>query len=100
MAKDYNKVRKDSNHKEIIEAARSFGAYIVDCAALKNAFDVLIAFKGKLYVVEIKDGSKPPSKRLLTQGELECKKNFELQGINYNVVESVEDLAKLLLLKF
>lgn len=91
--------RQDDNHDEIRTAFRSFGAVVIDTFQLPNTFDMLVAFRGKLYPVEVKDGSKPPSRRKLTEGEQQCKQALEFAGVKYNVVESVDDAAKMLGLK-
>ena len=88
--------RTDANQTEIIKAFRRMGAVVLPTHQLKNAFDCLVAFQGRLYIVEIKDGNKPPSARKLTEGELLCKSKFESVGVKYNVVESIDDAIKLL----
>ena len=82
--------RVDSNQPEIVSALRKIGAYVLPVHQLKNAFDILVGYKKKLFIMEIKDGSKTPSQRKLTEGELKCKNQFESVGITYHVIESVE----------
>ena len=97
MAKvQYRKCRKDGNHAEIIKFARMMGAYVIDTSIIPNSFDILIAWDGKLIPVEIKDGTLPQGRRTLTNGESKCKENLEYRGVKYNIVESPEDLIKLL----
>lgn len=88
--------RQDDNHNEIRTAFRAFGAVVIDTFQLPNTFDMLVAFRGKLYPVEVKDGSKPPSRRKLTSGEQECKQLLASAGVEYHVIESVDDAAKML----
>lgn len=85
----------DSNQKEIVAALRKRGAAILITSQLKNAFDILVGFNKKLYIVEIKDGSKPQSARKLTQGELKCKALFESVGVEYHVICSVDEALNL-----
>jgi hypothetical protein len=59
-------------------------------SALKNAFDILVGYDRKLFIVEIKDGNKPPSQRRLTEGEIKCRDAFESVGVTYHIIESVE----------
>lgn len=87
--------RTDENQSEIVYALRKIGATVLITSNIKNAFDVLVGYRGKLYIVEIKDGSKPPSQKRLTEGELKCKESFERVGVSYNVVESVEEAIEL-----
>ena len=59
-------------------------------SSLKNAFDILVGYDRKLFIVEIKDGNKPPSQRRLTEGEIKCRDAFESVGVTYHIIESVE----------
>ncbi len=96
MGNSYSKPRKDANHADVVKAFRELGAYVVDCAALKNAFDLLVIHDGKYYIVEVKDGKKPPSQRRLTIGEAACALNVERAGGEYHLVQSLEDVTTLL----
>ena len=61
--------RKDNNHDEIVDALRRVGASVQSLASVGDGCpDVLVAFRG-WHVLEIKDGSKPPSARKLTDAE-------------------------------
>jgi len=82
--------RTDANQTEIVNALRELGATVLITSQLKNAFDILVGYKGKLYIAEIKDGTKPKSQRQLTEGEQKCKEFFERVGVTYYIIESVE----------
>ena len=71
-------------------ALRKVGATVLITSSLKNAFDILVGYDRKLYIVEIKDGNKVASARRLTEGERKCKEAFESVGVKYHVIESVE----------
>ena len=86
----------DSNQPEIVKALRSIGAFVLVTSQLKNAFDVLVGYRGKLFIIEIKDGSRPLSQRKLTDGELKCKEGFESVGIPYHVVNSIDEAIELI----
>lgn len=88
--------KTDANHAQIRSALRSAGAVVIDTFQLKNAFDMLVAFRGQLYAVEVKDGSLPPSKRRLSAGEEACKAALESVGVPYHVVTSVEEAINLI----
>jgi len=87
--------RVDANQPEIVQALRNIGCVVIIVSQLKNAFDILVAYRGKLHVMEIKDGSKTASQKQLTLGEISCKKALENVGVQYNVVESVSDAIKI-----
>jgi len=96
MPNRYHKPRKDANHAQIVSTFRSLGAYVVDIAAVKNAFDIIVYHSGKTYSVEIKDGEKPPSARKLSKGEEECKMGIESVGCEYHVISSVDEAVDLI----
>lgn len=61
----------DDNHKEIVSAYRSVGASVLDLSSVgQGCPDLLVGFRGVNYLVEIKDGSKPPSRRKLTDDQV------------------------------
>jgi Holliday junction resolvase len=50
--------RVDANQKDICHALKTFGASIVDLSGVgKGCPDLLIGFKGKTYLIEIKRNS-------------------------------------------
>ena len=67
------------------------GATVLITSQLKNAFDILVGYRKKLFIVEIKDGLLPPSARKLTEGELKCKEKFESVGVKYHVIKSIDE---------
>ena len=81
----------DSNQKEIVQQMRDYGCVVLHTHQLKNAFDLLVGFKRKLYIVEVKNGSKK-----LTEGELRCKKMFNYVGIDYHVITSFNEFKNIL----
>ena len=84
----------DSNQNEIVEALRRCGASVLITSQLKNCFDILVGYNGINYIVEIKDGNKPPSQRRLTKGEIQFRDNWK--GGKYYVIESIEDALKMI----
>jgi hypothetical protein len=63
--------RRDDNHREIVLALRDIpGLSVADTANLGDGFpDLVIGYRGVNLLVEIKDGSKVPSKQKLTESE-------------------------------
>lgn len=57
----------DDNQAEIVAALRDSGATVHSLAAMgKGCPDLLVGFRGVTYLLEVKDGSKPPSARKTT----------------------------------
>lgn len=87
------RARKDSNHNEIVKAFRSMGVSVYDTAQLGNGFPDIAIGIGKVNVlIEIKDGTKPPSARKLTTDELAF--HDEWRGW-IEIVCSVDDVVNL-----
>jgi len=86
----------DRNQPEIVKTLRKAGATVLITSQLKNAFDILVGYRGKLMIVEIKDGEKPKSQRKLSDGELKCKESFNRAGVQYYVINSIDEALNLL----
>jgi hypothetical protein len=87
--------RVDDNQTEIVNVLRGFGASVLITSQLKNAFDILVGYEGVNYIMEIKDGKKPPSQRRLTKGEQKFKD--EWLGGEYYVVHSPQEAINIIL---
>jgi hypothetical protein len=85
--------RRDDNEKEIIAAMRAEGAF-VKVINDEGTFDLLCWYNGRTLLLEIKDGSKPPSARRLTPAEQ--KFHDEWPGSDLYIVNSVEEALALL----
>lgn len=86
----------DRNQPEIVEALRKLGAFVLITSQLKNAFDILVGYKGKLFIMEIKDGLLPPSARKLSSGEATCEAGFNLVGVPYYTVLSIDHAIEII----
>ncbi len=82
----------DVNQKEIVEGIRKLGGVVLHVHQLKNAFDILVGYDKKLYIVEIKKDSKSK----LTSGELKCKEMFNSVGVDYHTLWSIEQFKQLI----
>lgn len=60
----------DSNQPAIVAALRAVGASVEPIHMLgRGVPDLLVGFRSATFLLELKDGSKPPSKRKLTPDE-------------------------------
>lgn len=65
-----HRAKVDANQEEIVKALRSMGATVQSLATIgKGCPDILVGFRRKNVLFEIKDGSLAPSKRQLTDDE-------------------------------
>lgn len=81
--------RTDANHAEIVAALRALGCSVVSTAGVGDGFpDLAVGYRGETYLVEVKDGSKPPSARLLTADEASFFASWRGAAV---VIESVDE---------
>jgi hypothetical protein len=59
--------RTDANHTEIVKALRAIGASVADTSSIGLGFpDLVVGFRNRNWLLEVKDGAKRPSARKLT----------------------------------
>lgn len=81
--------RIDTNQPEIVQALRAIGASVAPTHMIGRGFpDIVVGFRGLNFLIEIKDGSKPPSKRQLTPDEQEWHEAWQGKVV---VVETVDE---------
>lgn len=86
----YRQSRRDANHVELAAYWKAMGGTWQDTHAVANALDGIAGAHGIDVRVEIKDGSKVPSARKLTEGEAQTF--WAWKGRNPVVWESREDV--------
>lgn len=84
--------RTDGNHAEIMEALRKAGASVKSAHAVGMGFpDLVVGFRGKNHLLEVKDGSLSPSRRRLTEME---QRFHDQWGGHCVVVNSAEEALR------
>jgi hypothetical protein len=86
--------RVDANQPAIVEALRAIGAHVLHVHQLKNCFDILVGYRGRTHLMEIKDPSQPPSARQLTPGE--AKFRDEWRGTPYHIVHTPDEAIRII----
>lgn len=85
--------KADDNQREIVKALRSAGATVQLLHSVGGGCpDALVGHRGRNFVVELKDGSKPPSARKLTPDQLEWHASWRGQVAIVTTVEEALDL--------
>lgn len=82
----------DINQPLLVKQIRALGGYVLHTHQLKNAFDILVGYEGKLYIIEIKNDSKGK----LTKGELICKDGFNSVGVEYHTIWNIEQFEEII----
>lgn len=87
--------RVDTNQREIVAALRSVGASVTHLHMVgKGVPDLIVGYRGVNYLLEVKDGSKTPSKQQLTPDEAKWHASWRGQ---VRVVNSVDQALELIL---
>jgi hypothetical protein len=81
------KARLDDNQHEIVDALRSVGVWVTSTASMGHGFPDLLCARKRFFLVEIKDGSKPPCQRKLTEDEVKFHAKCPLK---IYIVENIE----------
>lgn len=85
--------RVDANQQEIVDALRAIGCKVYVSSSFGQGFpDLIVGHRGRLMLLEVKDGDKPPSARKLTPDQV--KFHAEWTGLPLYVVDSVEAAIK------
>lgn len=85
----------DANHGEIERALTQIGVGVFDSSALGEFVDLVTFHRGHVRLLEVKDGSKPPSARKLTLAQQLLHNLANLHGCTIHVVTSVEEALRL-----
>jgi Holliday junction resolvase len=85
--------KTDANQTQITSALRAAGAQVQSLAAVgKGVPDLLVKYQGTFYLIEVKDGRKPPSKRQLTPDQVKWHEEWKCAFLG--VVENPEQALK------
>jgi Holliday junction resolvase len=88
----YGKI--DDNQTQIVKNLRKLGYSVAVTSGLAKGFpDIIVGKNGKNWMIEIKDGDKPPSKRTLTDPEI--KFHAEWQG-QIAVCNNIDEVLKII----
>ena len=86
--------KSDANQVDVVKQLRALGCSVAVLSHVGHGFpDLLVGFRKKNYLIELKDGNKVPSKQKLTPDEI----NFHLRWCGQlSVCNSVEQIRKLI----
>ena len=85
----------DANQGEIVTALRGIGATVQPLHGVGSGCpDLLAGYRGRNLLIEVKDGSKPPSARKLTPDQTEWHAGWKGQVC---VVDSIDDALRVVI---
>ena len=80
--------RVDTNQSSIVDGLRAFGASVFIASALHGGMgDLIVGYRGRNYLLEVKDPSKPKADRAQTPDQVKFQAGWLGQ---YAVVETLE----------
>jgi hypothetical protein len=84
--------RTDANQADVVQCLRDLGASVQSLADIgQGCPDLLVGWRELNFVLEVKDGAQPPSKRKLTPAEYDWHDAWRGQKrIVYSGIEAVE----------
>jgi Holliday junction resolvase len=89
------RAKVDRNHSEIVEALRKAGASVQSLAQLgKGVPDLLVGWKGRNFVFEVKDPKRRPSHRRLTEDEIAWHCAWTGQVAAVETVEAILEILE------
>lgn len=87
--------RVDANQKKVVEQLRKLGCSVAVTSMIGKGFpDFIVGLRGsKNFLIELKDGSKPPSQRKLTPDEVKFHAGWRGQ---IAVCNNIDEIIKLI----
>jgi hypothetical protein len=86
----------DANQGEVVAAFRRCGALVEALSALGGGIpDLLVGIQGRWLLVEVKDGSRPPSGRRLRPSQAAFHRIAQAAGLPVHIVESPQQAVEL-----
>ena len=84
--------RTDANHTAVVQALMKIPGCMVQTLAAVGCGcpDLMILHRGRITLAEVKDGTKPPSGRELTDHEKAWHKRAKVCGCQVEIWESAE----------
>jgi hypothetical protein len=90
MSATVDRSKTDANQARIVEALRASGCFVQSLAGVgKGCPDLAVATDGRWFVLEVKDGSKPPSQRKLTEDEIKWHRKASEYGPVWIVYDEI-----------
>lgn len=84
--------RIDGNHRDIADTLRGLGVSVVTISA-RGFPDLLCGYRGRNFLLEVKDGSRAASARRLSEDQVTFHKAWEGQAA---VVRSVDEARRVI----
>ena len=89
--------RTDDNQQQIVKQLRKLGCSVAITSMIGKGFpDFIVGYKGRNYMIELKDGKRKPSEKGLTMDEA---KFFTAWSGQIDKCESLDEICKVIGIK-
>lgn len=84
--------RTDATQTTIVSALRGIGAMVVVLSAVgRGVPDLLVGFRGRWSLLELKDGAKSPSRQELTPAQVAFSRECQARGLPWAKVATIDE---------
>lgn len=80
----------DANQKEIVQALEQIGCDVLE---IGWPLDLLVGYRRRNWLLEVKDGSKPPSERKLTDDQVQFFNTWRGQRAKVKTVDEALEVV-------
>ena len=88
------RARVDDNQREVVASLRGMGCTVQHLHAVgQGCPDILVGFRNRNFLIEIKDGSKPPSARKLKPQQQEWHDAWKGQVATVNNLDEAKSVV-------
>jgi Holliday junction resolvase len=92
----HHRRRVDENQKVIVKYLRELGMCVIDLSASGGGvMDLLLCYRGKTWMVEIKNPDKPKADQSLTPAQIRVHKEIADVGCEVHVIRTVDEALAL-----
>ena len=92
----HHKRRVDGNQLVIVKALRKIGCCVIDLSGSGGGvMDIVVCLRGKIWLCEIKNPTKPKSGQCLTPAQIEMHRAIADAGCEVHIIRNFDDFLAL-----
>jgi len=92
----YRPRRVDENQRVIVAALRAIGACVIDLSGSGGGvMDLLVIYRGRIWMVEIKNPAKPKADQSLTPAQIKKHDEIGRAGGEVRIIRTIDEAIAL-----
>jgi len=92
----HHRRRVDENQKSIVSALKAIGACVIDLSGSGGGvMDLLVIYRGKVWMVEVKNPAKPKADQSLTTAQIRVHAEIGRAGGEVHIVRTINEAIAL-----